>query len=238
MKIETVFENEALIAFLKPSGLLSIPDRFSPDKPCLQNIAEQKFGKLFTVHRLDRDTSGLILFAKNENSHRYLSGLFQNRNIQKYYQALIHGVPHPEQGDIQQPISEHSVKKGRMIVNKNGKPAHTAYKVLNSWNSFSLVELQLFTGRTHQIRVHLQFLGHPVLCDPLYGNESQLMLSSIKKHYKLSKLALEERPILSRLALHASCLVFDDEKGNPLEIRAALPKDMAATIKQLDKQLG
>lgn len=238
MKIETVFENEAFIAFNKPSGLLTIPDRFDPDKPCLQKIAEQKSGKLYTVHRLDRDTSGLILFAKNENSHRYLSGLFQSRNIQKYYQALVHGIPHPEQGDIRQSISEHPIKKGRMIINKNGKPAHTAYKLLKTWNSFSLAELQLFTGRTHQIRVHLQYLGHPVLCDPLYGNESQLMLSSIKKHYKLSKHTLEERPILSRLALHASCLIFEDETGKPLEIRAALPKDMAATISQLDKQLG
>jgi len=238
LKLETIFENEALIAFNKPSGLLTIPDRFNPEIPCLQKTAEQKLGKLYTVHRLDRDTSGLILFAKNENSHRYLSGLFQSRNIQKYYQALIHGTPHPEQGDIRQPMSEHPLKKGKMIVNKNGKPAHTAYKLLKTWSGFSLAELQLFTGRTHQIRVHLQFLGHPILCDPLYGNESQLMLSSIKKHYKLSKNMLEERPILSRLALHAARLVFEDETGKAIVINAALPKDMAATINQLDKQLG
>ncbi len=238
MKIKTVFENDDIVAFNKPSGLLTIPDRFIPEKPCLQKLAEQKLGKLYTVHRLDRDTSGLILFARHEAAHRYFSRLFQNRNIRKYYRALVHGRPFQDHGDIEQAISEHPTKKGKMIINRNGKPAHTGYTVVKSWSSFSLLELELFTGRTHQIRVHLQHLGHPVLCDPLYGNESELLLSSIKKNYKLSKNVLEESPILGRLALHASRLIFEDESGQHTEITAPLPKDMVAVISQLDKNAG
>lgn len=235
MKIETLFENDHIIAFNKPSGLLSIPDRFDAEKPCLQKIVEQKYGKLFTVHRLDRDTSGVICFAKNENTHRYLSQLFQNRKVEKYYQAIVHGKPKTDTGLIKSHLAEHPGKRGQMMVVKKGKPAHTEYTILQTWNQFSLLSIQIFTGRTHQIRVHMQHIGNPVICDPLYGSETEIKLSAIKKGYKLSKIELEERPVISRLALHAASLKFTAEDGENIQIEAPLPKDMTAFIKQLSK---
>lgn len=235
MKLEVIFESEDIIAFNKPSGLRSIPDRFNAELPCLHHVAEAKYGKLFTVHRLDKDTSGVICFAKNEETHKYLSLLFQGRDIEKYYIALVNGKPMQSEGSIKEAIAEHPVKKGKMTIFKKGRPSHTDYKVIKSWNGYSLLQLQIHTGRTHQIRVHLEYLGTPVVCDPLYGTGQPLLLSSIKKKFKLSVNEEEERPLLNRLALHAQKIMFKAADGTDLIIEAPVPKDIEASIKQLDK---
>lgn len=235
MKIEIIYEDDNIIAFNKPSGLLSIPDRFDAEKPHILKVVGDKYGKLFVVHRLDRDTSGVICFAKNENTHKHLSGLFQDRKVTKYYQALVHGSPAKPEDDIQLSISESKTQRGKMMINRKGKTAHTRYTVLQSWSRFSLLHLQIFTGRTHQIRVHLQYIGTPIICDNLYGSESQILLSSIKKGYKLSKEELEEKPIINRLGLHSSQIIMKDEAGKEINITAPLPKDMSAFINQLNK---
>jgi len=235
MKLAVVFENENIIAFNKSSGLLSVPDRFNTALPSLFHEANKQYGKLWMVHRLDKETSGIICFAKDEATHRYLSLLFQNRQVAKFYLALVQGNPIEPKGTIRAPIAEHPVQKGRMCVRQKGKPAHTDYEVLESWNNFSLVKLQLHTGRTHQIRVHLKTIGHPVVADPFYGSGDALMLSSFKRHYHLSKEAESERPLLSRLALHAAQLQFKAEDGTFINIEAPLPKDLNAVVKQLNK---
>lgn len=236
MKLEIIFENEDYIAFNKPSGLLSIPDRFDPSLPNLFSKVNQGEEKLWMVHRLDRETSGIICLAKNEEAHRYLSQLFQKRKVDKYYQALIHGNPIQPSGSIEVAIGEDRSQKGRMKVMKSGKPAHTDYKVLKSWKSYSLVELQLHTGRTHQIRVHCAYLGHPIVCDSFYGaKDSFLYLSSFKKKFNIGKYQEEESPLLGRLALHASQLQFEDSRGQLIVMTAPLPKDLRATCQQLDK---
>ncbi len=236
MKLEILYEDSNLIAFNKPSGLLTIPDRFDAEKPCLLRYAERQVGyKLFTVHRLDRDTSGIICFAKNENTHRHLSLQFEHRLVEKYYRTIVHGTTSALEGRIETAIAENMSKRGSMMVVKKGKPALTTYFVEQSWGHFSLMKVRIHTGRTHQIRVHLQFIGTPVICDTLYGSESEIFLSTIKKGYKLSKDSIEERPIISRLALHACELVFQDEMEQTIKIEAPLPKDMSAFIKQLDK---
>jgi 23S rRNA pseudouridine1911/1915/1917 synthase len=235
MKFEIVYEDEDIVAYNKPSGLLSIPDRYNAEIPCLYHMAAKNYDKLFVVHRLDKDTSGLIVFAKNEESHKYMSQLFESRDVEKYYLAIVNGKPFKDKGSIVAPIAEHPNHKGRMSIQKKGRFAHTDYELQKAWNQFSLLKLRIHTGRTHQIRVHMQHLGNPVVCDPFYGSGGTLLLSSIKKKFKLAENAEEERPLLSRLALHASQLKFINQKGEKQVIDAPLPKDLAVTIKQLDK---
>lgn len=231
---EIVFENDSFVAVNKPAGLLSIPDR-EQTQISLKDILLEKYGAIFTVHRLDRDTSGIIIFAKTEAAHKYFSQLFEGREIEKYYLGLVHGIPSPKKGTMDAPIAEHGVQKGFYIIHQRGKPSVTDYEVIEENKTFSLVQFQLHTGRTHQIRVHCKNMGHPLACDELYGDGKPVLLSSLKKKYKLSKHEEEERPMLNRLALHSYCLKFTDAEGNTFNLAAELPKDMKALLQQLKK---
>ncbi len=231
---EVIFENDSFIAINKPAGLLSIPDR-EQSQTSLKDILLAKYGAIYTVHRLDKDTSGIILFAKNEAAHKYLSQLFEERKIEKYYQGLVHGCPAAKKGTIDAPISEHGIQKGLMVVHRNGKPSITDYEVIEEHKSYSLLQFQLHTGRTHQIRVHCKNIGHPLACDELYGDGKPVLLSSIKRKYKLSKHDEEERPMLNRLALHSYRLTFTNADGKAFDLTAELPKDMRALLQQLRK---
>ena len=229
-----IAENDDWIALNKPSGLLSIPDREGTDVS-LKILLKEKYGSIFTVHRLDKDTSGLIVFAKNEAAHKLLSRQFEERETKKFYLGLVKGSPAPPEGSINAPIAEHPAQNGTMIVHRKGKESLTDYKVLDDFGIYAWVEFRIHTGRTHQIRVHMKELGHPVVCDPLYGDGKPLLLSSLKKKFKLSKSELEERPILGRLALHASRLLFTDKDGKTVDLEAPVPKDLRATLQQLAK---
>lgn len=236
MNIETLYEDDDLIIVNKPAGLLVIPDRFNAEIPSLNKILEAKIGqKVWVVHRLDRDTSGVICFAKSEAAHRYLSILFQERDVNKYYAGLVHGIVTPAEGRIESPIAEHPAINGKMIVAKKGKLAVTDYKVVEQWPLFALLQFQIHTGRTHQIRVHMQSIGHPIVCDELYGDGKPFFLSGIKRKYRLSEKDEQERPLLSRLALHAYRLEFIKEDGTEIVAEARLPKDISACVKQLNK---
>ncbi len=229
-----IFENENFLAINKPAGLLSIPDRMQSEVS-LKDMLINKYGSIFTVHRLDKDTSGIILFAKNETTHKFLSQAFEERRVEKFYQGIVHGSPAEKKGTIDAPISEHLVQKGLMVIHRNGKPSVTDYEVIEDYKSYSLLQFQLHTGRTHQIRVHCKNIGHPLACDELYGDGKPVLLSSLKKKYKLSKHDEEERPMLNRLALHSYCLKFTDAEGNAFNLAAELPKDMKALLQQLKK---
>lgn len=236
MQIETLYEDDDLIIINKPAGMLVIPDRFNADLPSLNKLLEGKLGqKVWVVHRLDRDTSGVICFAKTEDSHKYLSNLFQEHAVGKFYAGLVTGRVEPEQGRIEAPIAEHPVTKGKMVVTKKGKPSITDYRVSEQWPLYALVQFQIRTGRTHQIRVHMQSIGNPIVCDELYGDGKPFFLSSIKKKYKLSDKDETERPLLNRLGLHAYRLVFNKQNGQEVVAEATLPKDMLACVKQLNK---
>lgn len=238
MKLDIIYEDDGLIAFNKPSGLLSIPDRFNAEIPNLYRMAKTRHDGIIPVHRLDKDTSGVIIYAKEEASHKHLSQLFEEREVEKYYVALVNGRLIKAQGSIIQPIAENMARRGSMIVHKRGKAAHTDYEVLKEWAQYSLLQLQIHTGRTHQIRVHLQYLGHPVVADKLYGNGKGVYISALKKKFKNNDPLGEERPILDRLALHSNILKFKDIDGVERIIEAPLPKDMSATVQQLDKWSG
>ena len=234
--IEIIFENEQFVAVNKPAGMLSIPDR-TQSEVSLKDILIEKYGSIFTVHRLDKETSGIILFAKDEATHKFLSKAFEERSVEKYYMGLVYGVPSQKSGTIDGPIMEHSVQKGLMIVHTKGKPSVTDYEVQESYGKYSLVKFRIHTGRTHQIRVHSKNIGNPIACDPLYGDGKPILLSSIKKKYKLSKHDEEERPILNRVALHSFQLKFTDAEGNAFDLNAELPKDIRALIQQLKKNM-
>ena len=230
-----IFENDDFIAINKEAGMLTIPDRHDERQLSLYKILNQKYRKIFIVHRLDRDTSGLILFAKNEATHKYLSQLFELRNIEKKYLGIVRGSMPEKTGSINEPIAEHPVKKGMMIISKKGKPSLTNYEVLEDFGIYSLVQFEIQSGRTHQIRVHTKSVGHPIICDEIYGDGKPILLSSFKKKYKLSDNELEERPLISRLALHSASLHFRDIYQKEFFIEAPLPKDMKALLQQLAK---
>jgi 23S rRNA pseudouridine1911/1915/1917 synthase len=230
-----IFENDDFIALNKPSGLLSIPDREGKEIS-LKNLLQEQYGKIFTVHRLDRDTSGLIVFAKNEASHRHLSLQFEGRLTKKIYAGLVLGSPSEKKGSINLPLAENMVQRGVMIVNRRGKESLTDYEVLQDFSIYSFMQFQIHTGRTHQIRVHMKEIGHPIVCDAVYGDGKPVLISALKKKFNLSKNELEERPILGRLALHAFQLAFTDINGKLIELEAPLHKDMRATLQQLEKR--
>ena len=232
-----IFENDDFIVLNKPSGLLSIPDRKGKEIS-LKKILQEKYKEIFTVHRLDKGTSGLIMFAKNEAAHKFLSLQFETRKTEKIYLGLIIGSPIQLKGTIEAPIMEHPVKKGLMVINRKGKESLTDYEVLENFGVYCWARFQIHTGRTHQIRVHLKEIGHPLVCDELYGDRKPVFLSDLKHKFKLSKNEEQERPILNRLALHASQLKFTGIDDKLYEFEAAVPKDLRATLQQLSKRKG
>lgn len=236
MQLDILYEDDDLVIINKPAGMLVIPDRFNAEIPSLGRMLETKLGqKIWIVHRLDRGTSGTICFAKNESCHAYLSQLFENRNVSKFYTGLVIGFVSPPQGRIEKAIMEHPTTKGKMVIAKKGKASVTDYKVLEQWPLYSLVEFQIHTGRTHQIRVHMQSIGHPLVCDELYGDGKPFLVSAIKRKYRLSDKEETEKPLLNRLALHASRLEFKKADGKEIIAEAPLPKDIQACVKQLNK---
>lgn len=235
MQIEKVFENQDIIAVNKPSGLLSIPDRFDKNIPNLSEILHKKFGKLYKIHRIDKATSGLIIFAKNPTAHRHFSMQFEERKVEKIYHALTFGTPPKNEDDIYANIIEHPTIKGKMAINKKGKYAHSKYQTLKVWPGISYLQIQIFTGRTHQIRLHLSSIGTPIIGDNIYGSGEYLYLSHFKKHFKLPGNFEEEKPLMGRLALHAFSMIITDENGLKLNLSAPIPKDFRASISQLNK---
>jgi 23S rRNA pseudouridine1911/1915/1917 synthase len=236
MKNEPVvlFENEHLLAVNKPAGLLSIPGR-EQQEVSVKTWLLKKYGNILTVHRLDKETSGVMVFAKDEATHKYLSKQFEERSTEKIYMGLVHGSPLNTSGVIDAPIMEHPTQTTMMVINRKGKPSVTEYEVLQNFKRYSLVQFKILTGRTHQVRIHSKHIGHPIVCDVLYGDGQPIKLSSIKRDYKLSRLADEERPLLARLGLHAARLRIALPGGEPLQLEAPLPKDMQALLKQLEK---
>lgn len=229
-----LLENETLVAVNKPAGLLTVPGRDGKELSLKQLLAN-KYGEIFTVHRLDRDTSGIVVFAKNEQAHKHLSQQFATRETSKIYKGLVLGNPAQNSGIINEPIAEHPVKKGLMTVFKKGKESITEYEVEEKFRLFTLMQFKILTGRTHQIRVHMKFLGHPIVCDELYGDGKPVFISQIKSRYKISQAEETERPILNRLALHAWQLSFKNINGERIDLEAPLPKDLKATLQQLHK---
>lgn len=236
---ELLYEDDCLIVVGKPAGLLTIPDRMG-NKDSLLGMLEKKYGKVFVVHRLDRETSGVLCFARTEQAHRHLSMQFERHTTDKFYFALVDGVLHHEEGEIDKPIGEHPTAAGKMTVTNSGKPSLTFYRVAERFKRYTLAEVLIKTGRTHQIRVHFQSIGYSLAVDALYGRRAAFYLSEIKgKSYKSGKHSEEERPLMERTSLHAARLRLDHPvTGERMEFIAELPKDFAAVLSQLRKWGG
>jgi 23S rRNA pseudouridine1911/1915/1917 synthase len=227
-----IHEDDDIVAVNKPSGLLTIPDR--EGVPGVRNLLQDKFGSIFTIHRIDKDTSGALVFAKNEIAHRHFSMQFESRETKKFYNGLVVGSPATDSGVINEPIAEHPSKKGLMTVYRKGKESITEYEVTERFRFYSWMRFRILTGRTHQIRVHMKHLGNPIVCDGLYGDGKPVFISQLKTKFNLSK-DTEERPLLNRLALHAAELELIALDGSIIKIKAPLPKDLKAVLQQLTK---
>ena len=232
---EIIYKDADLMAINKPSGWLTIPDRHDAELYSVKSWFEAKGEKIFIVHRIDRDTSGLLLLARNAEAHKYYNTLFEQRTLKKTYYGLVVGSVAEDQGVYDQPIEPHPTLLGKMRVGRKGKPAITYYTVEERFRGYTWVKFQIETGRTHQIRVHLYNAGHSLVCDPLYGTPDPILLSSFKRKFNMSKKEEEERPLLSRLALHAYSVDLVDRQGEAHTFIAPLPRDLDATLKQLRK---
>lgn len=209
---EVLYEDEDVIAVHKSAGDLVVPGRGPEKEETLrQRLARAAGGKVFVVHRLDRDTSGVVVFAKNEAAHRALSGCFERREVEKVYRALVLGRVEADSGEIDRPIR--AFGSGRMGADPRGKPSVTRFRVLKRFPRTTLLEIEPLTGRRHQIRVHLYSLGHPVLGDGRYG---------------------AVRPLggAPRLMLHAWRIAFARADGRRVEICAALPPDFQFVLER------
>lgn len=232
--IELLFENENYIILNKPSGLLSIPDRYNETLPNLRDILKEIYPEIYTVHRLDRETSGVICFAKNAEAHKHLNDKFAAGEVKKIYWAVTEGKPEIEEGRVDVGIVNDMKNSGRMLVNEMGKEATTFFRLKENYGAISLMEYYPLTGRTHQIRVHSKYLGCPLLVDELYNGKTAFYLSEIKRKYNNAKYE-EERPLVNRLTLHAMSIQFEDMGGNEIFIESELPKDLRALKRQLEK---
>lgn len=234
-----LFQNESILAMDKPAGFLSVPDRYHEDKPSLATFVLQDFPTARPLHRLDFETSGVVLFCLQPEAFGWYSEQFEHRLISKRYTAITEGRLLKEEGFIDEPLF--TLTTGTVVISKRGKSSQTQWKLLESFRHHSLVEASPLTGRTHQIRVHLSSIGHPIVGDTLYGSGGALYLSSLKgkNKYRLGKDEEEERPLMGRIALHASGISFDDFTSRErIAVESSLPKDLKVTLAKLQQYSG
>jgi len=244
-EIPVLFEDDYLLALDKPAGLLASPDRLSPERPSLMNLLhagiaagkpwalERRLAYLANAHRLDAETSGVLLLAKSKPVLAGLADLFSsNRTVGKYV-ALVTGSPREERFEVNARIGPHPTIAGMMRVDpREGKTAQTIFEVMERFPDHTLLRCQPLTERRHQLRVHLQNSGLRIAGDQLYGGRP-LLLSRLKKDYRL-KPGREERPLISRVALHAEQLELPHPvTGEPVTITAPWPKDLKVALKYL-----
>lgn len=231
-----LYEDPWMVALDKPSGLLVIPDRWDEGLPNLLNLVHQELSPdYFNVHRLDRDTSGVILFAKTTDAMRALAEQFETKDARKTYVAFTRGCPAPERGTVDLPILPDPKRPGRMIPRSDGKESHTQYEVLERFAcGVGLLRLTPLTGRTHQLRVHLAAISCAIVGDELYGNARGLYLSDFKRGYRST--GGPERPLIARLALHAQSLALAHPfTGAQLAIESPWPREFTVAAKNLRK---
>ncbi|MBN2559684.1 MAG: RluA family pseudouridine synthase [Phycisphaerae bacterium] len=216
--------DDDLLVVEKPAGVVTQPGKkhehdsllnglFADYGNALQNLGDARDWGL--LHRLDKDTSGLVLVALRNRAYDHLRRLFEDRQVRKVYWAIVYGQPRPAQGVIQKPIAEIAGSRKKAVIRRDGKQAITAYRVLQHANEVSLIEAGLKTGRLHQIRVHMAAMGHPLLGESMYAGKIRL-------------------PVVPRLCLHAAALSFvHPGTGRRITVHSPWPKDLARTLKRL-----
>src|SRR5688572_6339798 len=242
MPLEILWRSDRAVAINKPAQLATIPGRGEADS-VLEQLAHalnlpasgDADPRVRVVHRLDKDTTGVLLFALDRAAQQHFSHQFQNNAIEKEYLALVRGRPGTEEGMIDAALAPHPANPRRMAVVKHaGRPARTDWRIEARFRQFTLLRCFPKTGKTHQIRVHLTHIGHPLAIDPLYGSPDPVFLSGFKRNYRPTR-GEDERPLIARLTLHAEKLRFLNVDQSPVEITAPLPKDFRATLNQLSR---
>ena len=213
--MEIIYQDEHIIVLNKPAGIPVLPDGWEKNAPYLVKMLEEKFGKVFIVHRLDKTTSGVMVFARTAEVHRALNIQFESHEADKVYHAIMEGEPKWNEKVTKFPLRANVGKKHRTAVDdKNGKPSETRYRVLKRYQDAALVEAKPMTGRTHQVRVHAYALGHPLMGDILYN--------------------AFETNIIQRPALHAHSLTFTHPDTNErLTFKADRPQDFVTALERL-----
>ena len=210
-----LYEDSDILVIDKPAGLSVLPDGWEKDSQYLVQLLEKQFGKIFIVHRLDKVTSGVLVFARTAEAHRALNMQFDSHETQKIYHAIAIGNPKWDEHIARHPLRVNVGHKHRtMVDDKNGKPSETRFKVLKRYPAHILLEAQLMTGRTHQIRVHAYALGYPLLGDVLYS--------------------APETNLIARPALHAYSLTFTHPvTGEKISFTAPYPSDFESALNNL-----
>lgn len=219
MEPEVIYEDEDVLVLNKPAGLLSEPrGEYCPEK----TVAD--FG--YIAHRLDRDTSGVVIVAKTPEVQQFLKKQFQDRDVHKTYYAVVNGRPKLDEARIDLPLIRDLKRPTTFRVDANGKEAETFYRVLKSAKGLSLVELKPTTGRTHQLRVHMKYLGHPILGDRVYGD----MEADAEKIRALRSEDNRGEDVPERLYLHAKELEITLPSGEKKTFEAELPREFESVL--------
>lgn len=213
--MEVVFSDDAILVVNKPAGLSVLPEGWDNDAPYLVKLLEEKYGKIWVVHRIDKVTSGVVVFALTADAHRSLNIQFEKHQVEKIYHAIFNGVPKWDEKVTKFPLRVNVGHKHRtMVDNRKGVRSETRFKILERWQASALVEAAPMTGRTHQIRVHAYALGHPLVGDVLYS--------------------APETDVIPRPALHAYSLAFSHPvTGKKMGFQADYPSDFQKAVNAL-----
>ncbi|MDY6916023.1 MAG: RluA family pseudouridine synthase [Candidatus Cloacimonadota bacterium] len=243
IELDFIYEDEYLAVINKPADISVHPGAGNPDGTIVNGLIYHLKNQLSSgyypkrpgiVHRLDKDTSGLLVIAKNDKVQSLLSQKFQNKEIEKIYRAISVGIPTADTGTIETYINRSLNNRTKMAVSKNGKKAVTHYKILKKFDFFSYLEIQLETGRTHQIRVHFSHINCPILGDPVYSSTKRTLNYLPENLKKKAKYLLANH--LKRQALHAYRLKFEHPITKKiLQVEAKLPNDIQYTLQWAQK---
>jgi 23S rRNA pseudouridine955/2504/2580 synthase len=225
-----LYEDEHYIVLNKPPFFSSLDDRH--DQQNMLSLARTYVDSAQLCHRLDKETSGVLVVAKHNEAYRFMAMNFEKRKVRKIYHAVVDGIHEFRNEKIEEPIL--LLPKGIVRIDKrDGKKSLTIVNTLKAFKKHSLVECEPVTGRMHQIRIHLSSRNAPITGDLEYNGQS-FFLSSVKRKYNIGKYE-EERPLLNRFALHAASITFVSIDGKKISMKAPYPKDFQALLTQLEK---
>jgi tRNA pseudouridine32 synthase/23S rRNA pseudouridine746 synthase len=234
--MDILFNDKALLVVNKPAGLSTLPDGYNPSLPHIKSVLEQQYGLLWIVHRLDKETSGVLLLARSAEAHRSLNTQFEKRMVSKVYHALVVGNPEWQEKTVNLPLRPNGDRRHRTVVDPQaGKPAVTHLKILERLGHYSLVEVIPETGRTHQIRAHLSASGFFILGDKLYGWRINIQPAEKEVRYQQDP-SLSQR-LTEGMGLHARSLeITHPFSGEKMKFEAPYPAELARVLQQLREE--